>query len=83
MGTNPTRPARESNRLRAVWARERDMSAIMLGSSDTPHLGAVGANGSLNQLWFIWWYLATWITVVILELIHAGVPDSRRDVFIR
>ena len=28
VGTNPTRPARESNRLRAVWARERDMSAI-------------------------------------------------------
>ena len=27
--------------------------------------------------------LATWITVVILELIHASNPDSRRDVFIR
>lgn len=25
----------------------------------------------------------TWITVVILELIHAQNPDSRRDVFIR
>ena len=25
----------------------------------------------------------TWITVVILELIHAVVPDSRRAVFIR
>ena len=25
----------------------------------------------------------TWITVVILELIHAGVPDFGRDVFIR
>ena len=41
------------------------------------------ANGSLNQLWFIWWYLTTWITVVILELIHAGIPDFGRDVFIR
>ena len=41
------------------------------------------ANGSLNQLWFIWWYLTTWITVVILELIHAGSPDFGRDVFIR
>ena len=27
--------------------------------------------------------LATWITVVILELIHASNPDSRRGVFIR
>ena len=26
---------------------------------------------------------ATWITVVILELIHASIPDSRRGVFIR
>jgi len=25
----------------------------------------------------------TWITVVILELIHAVLPDSRRAVFIR
>ena len=29
------------------------------------------ANGSLNQLWFIRSYNPTWITVVILELIHA------------
>ena len=29
------------------------------------------ANGSLNQLWFIRWCYPTWITVVILELIHA------------
>ena len=41
------------------------------------------ANGSLNQLSFIWWSLTTWITVVILELIHAQRPDSRRAVFIR
>ena len=34
------------------------------------------ANGSLNQLSFIWWSLATWIPVVILELIHATTPDS-------
>ena len=33
------------------------------------------ANGSLNQLSFIWWSLTTWITVVILELIHAQKPD--------
>ena len=32
------------------------------------------ANGSLNQLLFIWWLLTTWITVVILELIHAKAP---------
>ena len=29
------------------------------------------ANGSLNQLWFLRSYYPTWITVVILELIHA------------
>ena len=29
------------------------------------------ANGSLNQLWFLRSYNPTWITVVILELIHA------------
>ena len=29
------------------------------------------ANGSLKQLWFIWWSSDLWITVVILELIHA------------
>ena len=28
------------------------------------------ANGSLNQLWFLRSYKFTWITVVILELIH-------------
>ena len=39
-------------------------------------LNGESANGSLNQLLFIWWYLTTWITVVILELIHASSPDS-------
>lgn len=29
------------------------------------------ANGSLNQLWFLRSYNPTWITVAILELIHA------------
>ena len=33
------------------------------------------ANGSLKQLSFIWWSFITWITVVILELIHAPKPD--------
>ena len=33
------------------------------------------ANGSLKQLSFIWWSFITWITVVILELIHAVKPD--------
>lgn len=32
------------------------------------------ANGSLNQLWFLRSYTTTWITVVILELIHATMP---------
>ena len=32
------------------------------------------ANGSLNQLWSTWQSLTTWITVVILELIHAKIP---------
>ena len=33
------------------------------------------ANGSLKQLSFIWWSPITWITMVILELIHAHEPD--------
>ena len=42
------------------------------------------ADGSLNQLWFIGSSLPTWITVVILELIHASKrrPCGRRA-FIR
>ena len=34
------------------------------------------ANGSLNQLWFLRSLPNTWITVVILELIHAAKPRS-------
>ena len=33
------------------------------------------ANGSLKQLSFIWWSFFIWITMVILELIHASKPD--------
>ena len=33
------------------------------------------ANGSLKQLSFIWGLIITWITMVILELIHAPRPD--------
>ena len=40
------------------------MSKYILLHSET-------ANGSLNQLWFLRSYNPTWITVVILELIHA------------
>ena len=38
------------------------------------------ANGSLDQLIFIRWYNPTWITVAILELIHANKlrPSSGR-----
>ncbi|KAG8171596.1 hypothetical protein JTE90_024001 [Oedothorax gibbosus] len=36
-----------------------------------PYYGET-ANGSLNQLWFLGSYLVTWITVAILELIHAA-----------
>jgi hypothetical protein len=32
------------------------------------------AKGSLNQLWFLRSLNSTWITVVILELIHATMP---------
>ena len=32
------------------------------------------ANGSINQLWFLRSNYPTWITVVILELIHALKP---------
>ena len=41
------------------------------------------ANGSLKQLSFIWWSFITWITMEILELIHAPRPDfCGRVVFI-
>ena len=41
------------------------------------------ANSSSNQLSFIWKYLTAWISVVILELIHAENPDFGRDALIR
>ena len=42
------------------------------------------ANGSLDQLIFIGSYKVTWITVVILELIHASkLRPSGKSAFIR
>ncbi len=42
------------------------------------------ANGSLDQLWFLRSYKVTWITVVILELIHATkLRPSGTSAFIR
>ena len=42
------------------------------------------ANGSLDQLWFLRSYNPTWITVAILELIHAdNVRPHGRTAFIR
>jgi len=38
-----------------------------------PSMGET-ANGSINQLWFPRKMYPTWITVVILELIHAPKP---------
>lgn len=53
------------------------MSKYILLHSET-------ANGSLNQLWFIRWYNPTWITVVILELIHATkLRPHGKSAFIR
>ena len=53
------------------------MSKYILTQSET-------ANGSLNQLWFLRWYNPTWITVVILELIHATKLRPRgKSAFIR
>ena len=52
------------------------VSKIKPCMSKYKHLYCETANGSLNQLSFIWLYLTTWITVVILELIHAKSPDS-------
>ncbi len=37
------------------------------------------ANGSVNQSWFIGRYNPTWITVVILELIHATQAPTSRE----
>ena len=59
------------------------VSKIKPCMSKYKHLYRETANGSFNQLSFIWKYLTTWITVVILELIHAENPDFGRDVFIR
>ena len=61
------------------------VSKIKPCMSKYKHLYCETANGSLNQLSFIWMYsLTTWITVVILEQIHAKSPDSRgKDVSIR
>ena len=44
----------------------------------TPSYGET-ANGSLNQLWFLRSYILTWITVVILELIHAKIAQTSRN----
>ena len=46
------------------------------------HLYCETANGSLNQLSFIWLYFTTWTTVVILELIHANNPDFLERVYL-
>ena len=40
------------------------------------------AYSSLYQLLFIWWYLTTWIPVVILELIHASSPDFLEGMYL-
>ena len=53
------------------------MSKYILLHSET-------ANGSLNQLWFLRSYTPTWITVAILELIHATkLRPSGKSAFIR
>ena len=53
------------------------MSKYILLHSET-------ANGSLNQLWFLRSYNPTWITVAILELIHANkLRPSGKSAFIR
>ena len=53
------------------------MSKYILLHSET-------ANGSLNQLWFLRSYNPTWITVTILELIHATkLRPSGKSAFIR
>ena len=59
------------------------VSKIKPCMSKNKPLNGESANGSLNQLLFIWWYLTTWITVVILELIHAPSPDFGKGAFIR
>ena len=40
------------------------------------------ANGSLNQSWFLRTYNPSWITVVILELIHAIKPRLSEGVYL-
>ena len=50
------------------------VSKIKPCMSKYKHLYCETANGSLNQLWFLRSYNPTWITVAILELIHATKP---------
>ena len=40
------------------------------------------ANGFVNQLLIIWWSFIIWITVVILELIHAQNLDFQEGMFL-
>ena len=49
------------------------MSKFTLSNGET-------ANGSLNQSRFLRWSKVTWITVVILELIHASFAKPRHHI---
>ena len=52
------------------------VSKIKPCMSQYKHLHGETANGSLKQLVIVYLMVAaTWITVVILELIHASKPD--------
>ena len=81
-GIGASRAARQATWLilPVVICLSQRLSHACLSISD---LYCETANGSLNQLWFIGASSRPWITVVILELIHAGMPDFGRAVFIR
>ena len=51
------------------------VSKIKPCMSKYKHLYSETADGSLKQLWFIWWFPTTWIPVENPELIHANWGD--------
>ena len=71
------RPFRRWHNINLVDPASSHMlvSKIMPCMSQYKLLHGETANGSLKQLSFIWWSFITWITMVILELIHAPKPD--------
>ena len=78
-----TRPASHDSYLVDPASSHMLVSKIKPCMSKYKLLHSETANGSLDQLWFLRSYNPTWITVVILELIHESTLRlSGKSVFI-